>query len=38
MLSTPILYLLTSIGTSVFFNEINNQDKMQSGTIAMVTS
>ena len=36
MLSTPILYLLTSIGTSVFFNEINNQDKMQSGTIAMV--
>ena len=36
MLSTPILYLLTSIGTSVFFNEINNQDKLQSGTIAMV--
>ena len=36
MLSTPILYLLTSIGTSVFFNEINNQDKMQNATIAMV--
>ena len=35
-LSTPILYLLTNIGSSVYFNEIDNEQKMQSGTIAMV--
>ena len=36
MLSTPILYLLTSVGAPVFFNEMNNEDKMQCGTISMV--
>ena len=36
MLSTPILYLLTSIGAPVFFNEIDNHNKMQSATVAMV--
>lgn len=36
MLSTPILYLLTSVGAPVFFNEMQNEDKMQCGTISMV--
>ena len=36
MLSTPILYLLTSVGAPVFFNEMHNEDKMQCGTISMV--
>ena len=36
MLSTPILYLLTSVGAPVFFNEMQTQDKMQCGTISMV--
>lgn len=36
MLSTPILYLITSIGTSVFFNEMQNKDHMQCGSIAMI--
>ena len=36
MLSTPILYLLTSVGAPVFFNEMNNEDKMQCGIISMV--
>ena len=35
MLSTPILYLLTNIGNSVFFNEIHNQNKIQCGTVCM---
>ena len=35
MLSTPILYLLTNIGSSVFFNEIHDQHKMQCGTVCM---
>ena len=35
MLSTPILYLLTNIGNSVFFNEIHDQHKMQCGTVCM---
>jgi hypothetical protein len=34
-LSTPILYLLTNIGNSVFFNEIHNQNKIQCGTVCM---
>ena len=36
MLSTPILYLLTSVGSPVFYNEMQTQDKMQCGTISMV--
>ena len=36
MLSTPILYLLTSVGAPVFFNEMQNEDKMQCRTISMV--
>ena len=35
MLSTPILYLLTNIGNSVFFNEIHDQNKIQCGTVCM---
>ena len=35
LLSTPILYLLTNIGNSVFFNEIHNQNKIQCGTVCM---
>ena len=35
MLSTPILYLLTNIGNSIFFNEIHDQNKMQCGTVCM---
>ena len=36
MLSTPILYLLTSVGAPVFFYYFHNEDKMQCGTISMV--
>ena len=35
MLSTPILYLLTNIGNSVFFNEMKDQKKLQCGTVCM---
>ena len=35
MLSTPILYLLTNIGNSIFFNEIHDQNKMKCGTVCM---
>ena len=35
MLSTPILYLLTNIGNSIFFNEIHDQNKIQCGTVCM---
>ena len=35
MLSTPILYLLTNVGNSIFFNEIHDQNKIQCGTVCM---
>ena len=35
MLSTPILYLLTNIGSNIFFNEIHDQRKLQCGTVCM---
>lgn len=35
-LSTPILYLLTSIGAQVFCNDIDDARKMNSGNIAMI--
>ena len=35
LLSTPILYLLTSLDAPVFFNEINNHNKMKSAAVAM---
>lgn len=35
-LSTPILYLLTSIGAQVFCNDIDDSKKMNSGNIAMI--
>ena len=37
-LSTPVLYLLTNIGNHVFFNEMNNQRKLQCGTVCMCLS
>ena len=35
MLSTPILYLLTNVGNSIFYNEMRNQKKLQCGTVCM---
>ena len=38
LLSTPVLYLLTNLGTAVFFNEIDDESKLQCGTVAMKLS
>ena len=35
-LSTPVLYLLTNLGVPAFRNEIDNELKMQCGTISMI--
>ena len=35
MLSTPILYLLTNVGSHVFYNDIKNDKNIQCGMVCM---